>query len=169
VAEETKKKTPQNARGDKEGYLIAYNEAIRSLDFQRAALDALRTRVGYLLSAATIATSFLGGLALRNADAGVWVGIVLFVVFGALSLRVLWPRAEGAEGFTAQPSQLIEWIESYDPVPTVATLYHDLALYAEDAYQNNEARHVKPLTDYFRAAIIVLLLEIVAWVIDVSV
>jgi hypothetical protein len=157
--------------GDKEAYEVAYNEAVRSLGYQRTSLDALRTRVGYLLSAATIATSFLGGLALRDAtaDLGAWIGIGLFVIFGALALRVLWPRAEGAGGFTASPTMVVEMIESADPTPSVGALYRDLALYADEAYQLNEANHVKPLTDFFRAASVVLLLEIIAWVVALSV
>ncbi len=99
---------------------------------------------------------------------GAWIGIGLFVIFGALALRVLWPRAEGAEGFTASPTLLVEIIESSTPPPTPAMLYRDLAIYGEEAYQVNEERHVKPLTDYFRAAIVVLLLEIVAWVVTLA-
>jgi hypothetical protein len=83
------------------GYEVVYREAVRALDFQRNAFDALRARVGYLLSAATIATSFLGGLALRDhSDEGSWIAIGLFVGFGAFALRLLWPRAEGAEAST---------------------------------------------------------------------
>ena len=93
-----------------------YDEAIRALDIQRPAFDALRTRVGFLLSAAAIATSFLGGLALRaGSDAGAWVGIALFSAFGVVALRILWPRAEGAGGFTARPSLVIQgYLEDED-------------------------------------------------------
>jgi hypothetical protein len=58
------------------GYEVVYREAIRALDLQRNAFDTLRARVGFLLSAATIATSFLGGLALRDrSDAGSWIAL----------------------------------------------------------------------------------------------
>jgi len=66
-------------------YRVVYDEAIRALDLQRAAFDSLRTRVGFLLSAAAIATSFLGGLALRTgSDVGAWIGIALFAIFGGV-------------------------------------------------------------------------------------
>jgi hypothetical protein len=69
---------------NRERYEVAYREAVRALDYQRSAIDALRTRVGYLVSAAAIATSFLGGLALEDgASVGGWVAIGLFVAFGA--------------------------------------------------------------------------------------
>src|SRR6266516_6715185 len=91
-----------------QAYEVVYREAIRALDLQRSSFDSLRARVGFLLSAATIATSFLGGLALRDeSDLGSWIAIGLFVAFGAVSLRLLWPRLEGAEGFSATPSLVI--------------------------------------------------------------
>lgn len=116
------------------------------MDYQRSAIDALRTRVRYLVSAAAIATSFLGGFALEDgAGVGGWVAIRLFVAFGAVGAKILWPRAEGAEGFTAKPSVLIETIDSADE-SKIGTIYRDLALYAEEAHDLNNDRHVKPLT-----------------------
>ena len=151
------------------GYRVAYDEAIRALDLQRGAFDSLRTRVGFLLSAAAIATSFLGGLALRmGSDAGTWVGIALFAAFGAVALRILWPRAESAAGFTARPSALIEgYLEDADGLQLPA-MYRDLALYAEDAYDSNESRHLGPLTWWFRLGILLLTAEVIAWVINLA-
>jgi hypothetical protein len=153
---------------ERERYEIAYREAIRALDYQRAAIDALRTRVGYLVSAAAIATSFLGGLALEDgAGIGGWVAIGLFVVFGAVSAKILWPRAEGAEGFTSRPSVLVETLDAL-PESESGTVYRDLSLYAEEAHDYNTENHLKPLTDWFRAAILLLMAEIAAWVIDLG-
>jgi hypothetical protein len=153
---------------DREKYRLAYDEATRALAYQRAAIDALRTRVGYLVSAATIATSFLGGLALRTeADIGSWVAILLFVAFGLVAAKVLWPRAEGAEGFTARPSVLIEAFEAPNP-DDLERVYRDLALYAEEAHDYNTEKHLKPLTDWFRAATFLLVAEIAAWVIALA-
>jgi hypothetical protein len=44
---------------DTPSYELIHKEAIRALDFQRAALDALRTGAGILLSGGAVATSFL--------------------------------------------------------------------------------------------------------------
>lgn len=148
-------------------------EAIRALDLQRAAFDALRARVGFLLSAATIATSFLGGLALQDSGSfGNWVAVVLFVAFGAVSLRLLWPRAEGADGFTATPSIVIgEYLEREGDAEraSLKELYRDLSLFAEEAHNRNRDAHLVPLTNFFRIAIILLTAEIVAWVVDLGV
>jgi hypothetical protein len=152
-------------------YEVVYAESIRALDLQRAAFDGLRGRVGFLLSAATIATSFLGGLALTDrADAGSWIAIFLFVAFGGVALRLLWPRAEGADGFSATPSIVIgEYLERGDEDrASLAEIYRDLALFAEAAHNRNRDVHLVPLTNYFRAAIVLLTAEIVAWVIDLG-
>jgi len=154
------------------GYEVVYREAIRALDLQRNAFDALRSRVGFLLSAAAIATSFLGGLALRDrSDTGSWIAIFLFVAFGAFALRLLWPRAEGAEGFTATPSLVIsQYLEVEDEQNSdLGTIYRDLALFAEEAHDFNRDEHLNPLTNYFRAAITLLTAEIVAWVVDLAI
>ncbi len=155
-----------------EAYELVYREAVRALDLQRGAFDTLRARVGFLLSAATIATSFLGGLALQErSDAGSWIAIGLFVAFGATALRLLWPRLEGAEGFSATPSIVIgEYLEPDEgEACPLSVIYRDLALFAEEAHDFNRDTHLKPLTNYFRAAITLLTAEIVAWIVALAV
>jgi hypothetical protein len=153
-------------------YEVVYTEAIRALDLQRAAFDALRARVGFLLSAATIATSFLGGLALQDSGSiGSWGGVILFVAFGAVALRLLWPRAEGADGFTFTPSIVIgEYLEREGDTEPVSLndLYRDLALFCEEAHNRNRDAHLVPLTNFFRLAIVLLTAEIAAWVVDLG-
>lgn len=154
-------------------YKIVYDEAIRALNLQRSGIDGLRARVGLLVSAATIATSFLGGLALQDhkGDTGSWIAIALFVAFGAVSLRILWPRAEGAEGFTATPSLVIaEYLERDDDEPAQEpwVMFRDLALYAEEAHDHNRDHHHVPLNRYFRAAIVLLTAEIASWALDLA-
>jgi hypothetical protein len=154
------------------GYEIVYNEAIRALDLQRGSFDALRARVGFLLSAATLATSFLGGLALRahRPDVGSWVAIGLFGAFGALALRILWPRAEGADGFTVIPSIVMsDYLEPPDgEIRPPWTLYRDLALMAEDAHDVNLDSHLRPVTRWFRASTVLLIAEVATWIVDLA-
>lgn len=52
-------------------YKVAYEEAVRALSEQQAAIDSFRTRAGLLLSAAAITTSFLGAQALDGGDSNV--------------------------------------------------------------------------------------------------
>lgn len=71
-------------------YQLAYEEAVRGLSQQQSALDNFRTRAGILVSAAAIATSFLGGQAL--ADRGFatwsWLAVTLFATVGASTLFI---------------------------------------------------------------------------------
>jgi hypothetical protein len=48
-------------------------------------------------------------------------------------------------------------------------MYRDLALYAEEAYDSNEARHLAPLTWWFRVGILLLTAEVMTWVLDLAV
>jgi hypothetical protein len=150
-------------------YELVYREAIRALDFQRAALDALRTRAGILLSGGAVATSFFGGVALRDEVSNWdWLAVFLFIAFGLLVLRVLWPQAEGAEGFTATPSIVIaNYLEGEEKFE-VGNIYRDLALYAEEAHDHNRDHHLAPLTWFFRIATVTLVVEIVAWVVAIA-
>src|SRR5207248_4119238 len=71
---------PAVADGDAR-YRLLYEESVRALEDQQTALDELRSRTGVLLSAASISTSFLGGLALRagTLETPGWVAIGAFV------------------------------------------------------------------------------------------
>jgi hypothetical protein len=53
---------------DYRGYELAYQEALRAITQQQAALESLRGRAGVLLAVAAIVTSFLGGFALGQAS-----------------------------------------------------------------------------------------------------
>ena len=66
------------------------------LSQQQAVLDNFRTRVGILLSAAAIATSFLGGEALSDDGLTMlsWIAVVLFAAVGAVAMFALWPRKD---------------------------------------------------------------------------
>jgi hypothetical protein len=64
-------------------YELAYQEGVRALDEQLMAIEAVQTRAGLLLSAAAIATSFLGGTALEAGSSVLsWVAITVFVLLG---------------------------------------------------------------------------------------
>lgn len=153
-------------------YEVVYRDAIRALDFQRGAFDTLRTRTGLILSAGAVATSFFGGRVLQqgSVDSWTWFALVLFLGFGASSLKVLWPRAEGADGFSAAPSLVIEqYLERGEKKPaSLLELYRDLALHAESAYEQNKTAHYDPLTRYFRAGVLLLMIEITVWVIALA-
>ena len=97
-----------------DGYRLAYDEVVRALTLQAGALEALRTRAGLLLSAASITTSLFGGSAVRGKDLGLlaWVAVAGFVGLAASVLYVLWPHRERLPA--AMPSRLLG---AADPFP----------------------------------------------------
>src|SRR4051794_35626476 len=90
------------------GYQLAYEASERALTQQQAVLDGLRTRASILISAAAIATSFLGAQALRGPPEDPrthvtpepmvhvfgWLGIALFVLVGLCTVLILFPRKD---------------------------------------------------------------------------
>jgi hypothetical protein len=151
----------------RDAYKLAYDEAVRALSQQQSVLDNFRTRGGILLSAAAIATSFLGGQALRQGSmsAWSWLAVLGFVGLSTSTLLILWPRKEW--GFTAIPRRLISiYIETEEPL-SVERIHRDLALHMQDSYDRNESG-LWWLIVYFRVAVILLSAEVLAWVIDIA-
>lgn len=148
-------------------YKLAYDEAVRALSQQQTVLDNFRTRAGILLSAAAIATSFLGGQALRQGPmtAWSWLAVLGFVGLSASALLILWPRKDWE--FAAIPRRLISiYIETEKPF-SVERIHRDLALHMQDSYDRNEAR-LERLIVYFRLAVVLLTAEVLAWVVDIA-
>jgi hypothetical protein len=148
-------------------YKLADDEAVRALSQQQTVLDNFRTRAGILLSAAAIATSFLGGQALRQASMSAWgwLAVLGFVGLSASTLLILWPRRDWE--FAAIPRRLISiYIETENPLG-VERIHRDLALHMQDSYDMNEAR-LERLIAYFRLAVVLLTVEVLAWVIDIA-
>jgi hypothetical protein len=148
-------------------YKLAYEEAVRALSQQETALDNFRTRAGIVLSAAAIATSFLGGEALADNHLGVWswVAIALFAGVGTFTITMLWPRKDWE--FAAQPRRLIATYVETDHPLALDEIHRDLALHMEDSYEEN-ARRLQRLMLAFRWASILLAAEVAAWIVDIA-
>ena len=148
-------------------YELAYEEAVRGLSQQQSTLDNFRTRAGILLSAAAIATSFLGGQALADHELAFWswLAVLLFACVGGSALFILWPRKDWE--FVAGPRRLIAtYVETDEPLPLVE-IHRDLALHMENSYDENE-RRLQWLIIALRWGSLVLAAEVIAWVIAIA-
>jgi hypothetical protein len=145
-------------------YELAHQEAVRALVEQQAAIDNLRTRAGVLISAAAVATSFLGGQALKTGlRFGSVIGLTAFAALGLTSLTVLWPRDEA--GSAAIPSRIIElYAERDGPVP-IGMVHREMAYHMEGIRDGNEQLR-QLLMQRFRTASACLGLEVLGWVVD---
>jgi hypothetical protein len=152
-------------------YELAFQEARRALDGQERALAAFRSRAGVVLSAAAIATSFLGGQALntRGFTTLAWTAITAFAVLGIATLCVLWPDEQWE--FEVIPNQLLStYIERDDGIDVPLVVIHrDLALHMENSYLANEMRRLRPLRWAFRIAVAALVIEVAIWLADLAV
>jgi hypothetical protein len=144
-------------------YKVAYDEAVRALSEQQAAIDSFRTRAGQLFSSAAIAASFLGSQALRggNPNLASWLALLCFVAVATASLTILWPRKwEGK----ANPRDLIEtYAESPQPVP-IENLHRDLAIHMHNSYVGNR-QGLEQFVFLLQVASGLLTLEVILWVI----
>jgi hypothetical protein len=148
------------------GYELAFEEAGRAPDAQERAVNELRSRAGVLIAAAAITTSFSGSRAIVGAELSiwVWVAVAAFIVVGGCVLAVLWPRSDWS--FNASALEIIaEYIE---PEPIEFPLVQrDLALHRSAACDAN-ARQLRSLFLVFRIGLIVLVVEVAAWVVALA-
>jgi hypothetical protein len=143
-------------------YSLAYEEALRGVVQQQAVLTDIRGRAATMLGAASVSTSFLGGIALQQQrpTGWSWVAIGAFVAVGFLTIWILLPR----RGWTFRMSarKLIkEYIESDNPAE-LPEMYRDLALHLENHFEVNQ-RRLEQLFLRLRIASAVLVGEIVLW------
>jgi hypothetical protein len=75
-----------------DAYELAYREAVRALEHQRAALSELRGRASMLLAAAAIALSLLGRQTLATPLA--WAAIITFALLSICVVVIVWPHGE---------------------------------------------------------------------------
>jgi hypothetical protein len=157
--------SPQDASLEP-AYKLAYEEAIRGLSELQGVFDSIQTRTGTLLAAAAIATSFLGGQALQNGGPTVWSWIAIAFFAGVVLLAIV-ALASPKPITAAVPSRLIEtYIEAETPL-SVPMIHRDLSLYMERTYEQDR-RGVDRLRRLFDAVAGLLLLEILAWVVDLA-
>jgi hypothetical protein len=151
-------------RGAPDTYALAFSEGVRALSEQQAVIDSFRTRSGLLLSGAAIATSFLGQASLDQGTTAItWVAIGLFLLLGASVIAILWPRDDWE--YTVRPEPLIaDYIEHPEPL-ALAEIHRDLALHMDRSYLRNRGQLLR-LVWLFRIASILLIVEVVAWVVD---
>jgi MFS family permease len=147
---------------------IIYSEALRMISEQRADRDSLRTRAGTLLTAASLVTSFLGGVALGryesvHLNAGLtilgWSAIGAFIAVAVLAVVILlpWPWT-----FILSPTILVE-DHLAGPTKTDPDALRRFLAVTLERHQEGNGRMIRRLFFVFGVACTLLIYEAVAW------
>jgi hypothetical protein len=150
-----------------ESYQIAYEQASISLQNQATVLESYQARAATIISAAAIATSFLGGRALVRGQPGsewTWIAVACFAGLILACGVVLWPRYGWR--FDVIGEQIIDdSIENAEQPPlSPAMLRRELAIYMSRSHESNRLR-LRVLVWSLQVAVVLLSFEIGAWVV----
>ena len=128
-----------------DAYELAYREAVRALEHQRAEATALQSRAGMLLAAASIAVSF-GREPFGPARPLAWLAVLCFVLLSMCVLAVVWPSTDRA--FDTDPQALLA-AHLANGAPSVRTLSSDLIARIASRHRLN-ARRLAQMSRAFR-------------------
>src|SRR5262245_21645876 len=145
---------------------FVYQEALRGLLQQHAAVESLHGRAATLIFAASFVSSLLGARALEDGvGAWDWTALGLLVAIGALAVFLLWPYYNLT--FRFDPEDLLaRYVDVSEPVP-MAQMHRELALQIKDDGVQN-GRIVRRLREAMQVALILLLAEIVVWLLSIA-
>ncbi len=145
---------------------FVYQEALRGLLQQQAAVESLHGRAATLIFAASFASSLLGARALEDGvGAWDWIALGLLVAIGALAVFLLWPYYNLR--FRFDPEDLLARYVDVARPPPMPAIHRELALQIKSDWRQN-GRIVRRLREALQVALILLLLEIVAWLVSIA-
>ncbi len=145
---------------------FVYQEALRGLQQQEAAVESLHNRAGTLIFAASFASSLLGSNALADGVNGWdWVALGLLLSIGALAAMMLWPYYSFSFRFDAE-ELLHDYVEGEHPA-SMTEMHRALALRAEHERRSNGPL-VRRIRVALQVALVLLLIEILAWLFSIG-
>lgn len=159
--------TETGVRADDDPRLaFIYQEAVRGLLHQQNVVEALNTRAGNLIFATAFVTSLLGGRALSD-GLGLWDWIAVTSLFGigTLIAFMLWPYYNYT--FRFDPEELLNQYVDGSAGATMSTIHRALALRIK-ADMGNNWRIIRRIRVALQLSLILLLLEILAWLFSIG-
>lgn len=146
---------------------LAYEEVVRRISTQRQVLSDVRTRVGTLFGAASLATSFLSSVAAGSNGLTLgffgWAGVALFglvtavtmAMFGTARLFFSIPHTENVGILEMAP----------DPAGSAADTYREFANRLERR-STETGRRMRPLFAGMSVLCFLVGAELIAWTIE---
>jgi hypothetical protein len=145
---------------------FVYQEALRGLLQQQAAVESLHARAATLVFAASFVSSLLGARALEDGvGAWDWIALALLVAIGSLAVLMLWPYYNLT--FRFDPEELLARYVDVPEPESMAEMHRELALRIKADWARN-GRIVRRLREALQVALILLLAEIVAWLVSIA-
>jgi hypothetical protein len=145
---------------------FVYQEALRGLIQQQAAVESLHTRAGTLIFAASFASSLLGSRALMaGVPAWNWIAIGLLLAIGVLTVLMLWPYYNLTFRFDAG-ELLDQFVDAPEPA-SMSDMHRTLALRIKADSAGN-GHIVKRMREAFQIALILLILQILVWFMSIT-
>ena len=145
---------------------FVYQEALRGLLQQQAAVESLHARAATLIFAASFVSSLLGARALEDGvGAWDWTALGLLVSIGGVAVFLLWPYYNLT--FRFDPEDLLaRYVDVPEPA-SMAEMHRELALQIKADWVRN-GRIVRRLREAMQVALILLLAEIVVWLVSIA-
>ena len=145
---------------------FVYQEAVRGLVHQQGVVENLNTRAGNLIFATAFATSLLGTRAMADGlGFWDWAALIMLLLVGASIVFMLWPYYNYT--FRFDPEELLARYVDREPPATLAQMHRELALRINTDMASNW-RIIQPIRVALQIALILLLLEIVAWLLSIG-
>ena len=145
---------------------FVYQESLRGLLQQQAAVESMHNRAGTLIFAASFASSLLGSRALADGlGAWDWLAVGLLLAIGVLTAVLLWPYYNMSFRFDAQ-DLLDRFVDTADP-SSLGEMHRALALQIRADWQRN-GRIVRRLREAFQISLVLLIAEILAWMFSIG-
>jgi hypothetical protein len=152
--------------GDDPQLLFVYQEAIRGLTHQQGVVESLNTRAGNLIFATAFATSLLGTRALSDGlGFWDWAAVILLFLVGTLIVFMLWPYYNYT--FRFDPEELLALYVDRESPASMAEMHRALAVRI-NADMTSNWRIIQPIRVALQLALILLLLEILAWLLSIG-
>jgi hypothetical protein len=158
--------TAGSAEADDPRSAFVYQEALRGLLQQQAAVESLHGRAATLIFAASFVSSLLGARALEDGvGAWDWTALGLLVAIGGLAVLMLWPYYNLT--FRFDPEELLaRYVDVPEPV-SMTEMHRELGLRIKVDWVRN-GRIVRRLREAMQVALILLLAEIVVWLVSIA-
>jgi hypothetical protein len=143
---------------------LIYESAVRTLDQQASLLANVQTRAGTLLTATSIVTVTLAGLAIAEDEplsGYAWVAAAFFLLVVAVCVWEIGP-ANGWK-FRIDAHEYVQHVLDPEPRPSLDQVHRDLSLQMNSWASENEKKLNRRLNG-FRLASLALVVEVGFWI-----